>query len=121
MTKKTSFVAALVAAGAALLPLATPAIAGGPSPKKMMEMSASCAYVVAIAEGNNVSLNYPSSDWLSVVQILQDRTGLDGEKAIETAKAKYKKRARVMGADEAFQYMIKRAQDCDREMAVIQS
>lgn len=121
MTKKTTFIAALAAAGAALLPITSPAIAGGPSPKQMMEMSAGCAYVVAIAEGNDVSLNYPSSDWLSIVQALQDRTGLDGEKAIQTAKAKYKKRARVMGADEAFQYMLKRAQECDREMAVIQS
>ena len=31
------------------------------------------------------------------------------------------KRARVMGADEAYRYMLDRAKDCDREMAVIQS
>ena len=46
---------------------------------------------------------------------------LDGEKAVQTAKAKYNKRARVMGADEARNHMLKRARDCDREMAVIQS
>lgn len=106
---------------AALLVLAAPVIAGGPSPKKLMEWSAGCAYVVSIAEGNDVALNYGSQDWLAFVQILQDRTGLDGEKAILDAKAKYKKRARVMGADEAFRYMLGRAKDCDREMAVIQS
>ena len=80
-----------------------------------------CAYVVGVAEGSNVQLNYGSADWIGVVGILEQRTGLDGEKAINEARAKYKKRARVMGADEAYQYMLGRAQECDREMAVLQS
>ena len=61
------------------------------------------------------------ADWLGLVRIIEQRTGLDGEKAIQTAKAKFNKRARVMGADEARNHMLKRARDCDREMAVIQS
>lgn len=107
--------------GAALLAFAQPVIAKDASPKKLMEMSAGCAYVVSIAEGSDVTLNYGSVDWLSIIRILEQRTGLDGEKAIQTAKAKYNKRARVMGADEARNHMLNRALDCDREMAVIQS
>ena len=110
-----------LACATALMVAANPAGAKDPSPKKLMEMSAGCTYVVSVAEGSNVRLNYGSADWLGIVRILEQRTGLDGEKAIELAKAKYKKRARVMGADEAYSYMLNRARECDREMAVIQS
>ena len=107
--------------GAALLTLAGPAIAKDPSPKKLMSMSAGCAYVVAIAEGSNVDLNYGSAEWMGIVQLLEQRYGLDGDQAIQLAKAKYNKRARVMGADEARSHMLNRARECDREMAVILS
>ncbi len=110
-----------LACGTALLAFSQPVLAKDPSPKKLLEMSAGCAYVVSIAEGSEVNLNYGSADWLGLVRIIEQRTGLDGEKAIQTAKAKYNKRARVMGADEARNHMLKRARDCDREMAVIQS
>ncbi len=106
---------------AALLIGANPVSAKDPSMKKIMAMSAGCAYVTGVAEGSNVRLNYGSAAWLEIVGILEQKTGIDGENAIATAKAKYKKRARVMGADEAYQYMLSRAKDCDREMAVIQS
>ena len=106
---------------AALGLVANPASARDPGAKKLMQMAAGCAYVVGVAEGSNVQLNYGSADWIGVVGILEQRTGLDGEKAINEARAKYKKRARVMGADEAYQYMLGRAQECDREMAVLQS
>lgn len=110
-----------LACGTALLAFSQPVLAKDPSPKKLLEMSAGCAYVVSIAEGSEVNLNYGSADWLGLVRIIEQRTGLDGEKAIQTAKAKYNKRARVMGADEARNHMLKRARDCDREMAVIHS
>lgn len=119
MVSKTSI--SLLGAAAGLLVLAAPAVAKDPSPKKLMEMSASCVYVVSIAEGSKVNLNYGSADWLNIVRILEQRTGLDGEQSIELAKAKYNRRARVMGADEAYRYMLNRARECDREMAVIQS
>ncbi len=98
-----------------------PILAKSPSPKKLMEISAQCAYVTGIAEGNNVKLNYGSADWMNIIGLLEQKTGLDGEQSLNLAKAKYSKRASVMGADEAFNYMLGRAQDCDREMAVIQS
>ena len=110
-----------LACGTALLAFSQPVLAKDPSPKKLLEMSAGCAYVVSIAEGSDVSLNYGSAEWIGLVRIIEQRTGLDGEKAIQTAKAKYNKRARVMGADEARSHMLDRARECDREMAVIQS
>ncbi len=112
---------ATIAAAAAILLLAAPANAKDPSPKKLMQMAAGCAYVVSVAEGSNVQLNYGSGDWLGVVELLQERTGIDGEHALAEAKAKYNKRARVMGADEAYRHMLDRAKDCDREMAVLMS
>lgn len=105
----------------ALAMASAPASAKSPSPQKLMDISASCAYVVGIAEGNNVKLNYGSADWMNLIRLLEQKAGLDGEKSLSSAEAKYNKRARVMGADEAFKYMLARAQDCDREMAVIQS
>lgn len=107
--------------GTALLVFAHPAMAKDPSPKKVMEMAAGCAYVVAIAEDSNVELNYGSAEWMGIIRLLEERTGMDGERAIKLAKAKYNKRARIMGADEARSHMLNRARDCDREMAVIQS
>ena len=98
-----------------------PVMAKNPSPKKLMELSAQCAYVTGIAEGNNIKLNYGSAEWINIIRLLEQKTGLDGEQSLNLAKAKYGKRANVMGADEAFKYMLGRAQDCDREMAVIQS
>ncbi|WP_439469842.1 hypothetical protein [Blastomonas fulva] len=86
-----------------------------------MDIAASCAYIVGIAEGNNVKLNYGSADWMNVVRQLERVTGLDGEQSLKLAKAKYNKRARVMGADEALSHMKSRSKECDREMAVIQS
>ena len=105
----------------ACLVAAMSAPAASQSPKELMEISAGCAYVVGIAEGNNVPLNYGAADWMTIVQLIEERTDLDGDKALEKAKAKYEKRARVMGADEALNYMLERSRECDREMAVIQS
>jgi len=100
---------------------AVPLHAKDPSPQQLMDMAAGCAYIVGIAEGNNVKLNYGSADWMNVVRQLERVTGLDGEQSLKLAKAKYNKRARVMGADEALSHMKSRSKECDREMAVIQS
>jgi|TARA_B100002049_G_scaffold219451_1_gene187202 ethanolamine ammonia-lyase large subunit len=53
-----------LACGTALLAFSQPVLAKDPSPKKLLEMSAGCAYVVSIAEGSDVTLNYGSADWL---------------------------------------------------------
>ncbi|WP_017672041.1 hypothetical protein [Blastomonas sp. AAP53] len=113
-----------LAVGVAIVAIATPIVpisAKDPSPQKLMDMAAGCAYVVSIAEGNNVKLRYGSADWMNVIRQLERVTGLDGEQSLKLAKAKYNKRARVMGADEALSHMKSRSKDCDREMAVIQS
>ena len=107
-----------LACATTLMVVAHPADAKDPSPKDLMAMSAGCAYVVSVAEGSNAELNYGSGDWLGIVSLLEQKTGLDGEQALELAKAKYKRRARKMGADETYKYMLGRAKECDREMAV---
>ena len=65
-----------LACGTALLAFSQPVLAKDPSPKKLLEMSAGCAYVVSIAEGSDVTLNYGSADWLGLVRIIEQRTGL---------------------------------------------
>lgn len=100
---------------------AAPLLARDPSPQQLMEMAAGCAYIVGIAEGNNVQLTYGSADWMNVVRQIERVTGLDGEQSLKLARAKYDKRARVMGANEALAHMKSRSKECDREMAVIQS
>lgn len=100
---------------------AVPLHAKGPSPKKMMDMSTRCAYVVGIAEGNNVKVRYGSAEWLNIARILEQKFGVDSGQSLELAKKQYNKRARILGADAAFKHMLSTAKDCDREMAVIKS
>jgi len=92
-----------------------------PSPKKMMEMVADCAYVVGVAEGNGAKLNYTSADWLTIARLMEQKFGFNSDEAMKLARAKRERQARVMGADEAYQSMLRTAKSCDREMAVIQS
>lgn len=100
---------------------ALPLQAKGPSPKKMMDMSTRCAYVVGIAEGNNVKVRYGSAEWLNIARILEQKFGVDSGQSLELAKKQYNKRTRILGADAAFKHMLSTAKDCDREMAVIKS
>lgn len=103
--------------------LAAPASLGAkdPSPKKLMEMAADCAYVVGVAEGNGGKLNYTSADWLTIIRLMEQSYGFNSDEAIKLARAKRERQARVMGADEAYKSMLRTAKSCDREMAVIQS
>lgn len=112
---------AMCAMIAAITVPATPLMAKDPSPKKLMDMVASCTYVVGVAEGNNVKLRYSSADWVGVMRQFEQKTGLDSEPSLQLAKAKYNRRARVMGADEALAYMKSQSKQCDKEMAVIKS
>jgi len=103
--------------------IATPAAlaAKDPSPKKLLELSADCAYVVGVAEGNGVKLNYTSADWLTVARLIEQKAGFNSDEAMKLARAKRERQARTMGADAAYNSMLRTAQSCDREMAVIQS
>lgn len=92
-----------------------------PSPKKLMETSADCAYVVGVAESNGVELNYTAADWLAIARLVEQNFGFNSDEALKLARAKRERQARVMGAYEAYQSMLRSAKSCDREMAVIQS
>ena len=104
-----------------LMMSATPVSAKDPSPQQLLDMAVSCAYVVGIAEGNKVKMRYGAADWLDVVSRVEQMTGLDSDKSLNLAIAKYNRRARTMGADATLKYIKSSAQSCDREMAVIRS
>lgn len=103
--------------------LAIPAAlaAKDPGPKKLMELSADCAYVVGVAEGNGAKLKYTSADWMTITRLMEQNYGFNSDEAMQLARAKRERQARVMGADKAYKSMLRTAQSCDREMGVIKS
>lgn len=117
MRLSNTIVLGLIAAMAVPAALA----AKDPSPKKLMELSADCAYVVGVAEGNGAKLNYTSADWLTIIRLMEQSYGFNSDEAMKLARAKRERQARTMGADAAYKSMLRTAQSCDREMAVIQS
>lgn len=105
-----------VIATAVLLAMGSPLQARDASPEDVMKATGECVYVVNVAEGNGLTLNYSSEQWAQVIGMFAERYKLDAKKYVDKAKAKYRKRARVMGADEALQHMLGRARSCDREL-----
>lgn len=105
---------AFATASLALCP--TGAIAASKDDKKMMRLIAQCAYVVKIAEGNGVKLRNSSALWEQATANAAMQLKLDPAPFIEEAKAKYKKRERVMGSGDAVRNMIQRARDCDAQL-----
>lgn len=102
---------AAVAAG-----LVFPAAAKDPAPKDVARMMGDCTYVVNVAELNGVSLNHSSEDWGQWLIKYAEAHGLDAKKQVDAAKAKYRKRGRVLGADKALNDMIYNARECDRQV-----
>ncbi|KPF63427.1 hypothetical protein IP79_09475 [Porphyrobacter sp. AAP60] len=90
--------------------------AAGKEEQKIMQMVSECAYVVRIAEGNGVSLNNPSSTWDQAKAATAVKLQIDPARYDAEARAKYKKRERVMGAAETMQKVIQRARDCDAQL-----
>ena len=84
--------------------------------QKMMRLLAECVYVVRVAEGNGVKLNNPSSTWDQAMATISVKFGLDPSSYEAEARAKYKRRERVMGSGEALQKVIKIARDCDAQL-----
>ena len=108
-------IACLAAAAAA----AAPAGAREPSARKVAKMMGDCAYVVNVAEANGVQLNHTSDDWGKWLSRYAEANGFDAERQVETARAKYRKRSRVLGADKALSDMIANARKCDQQLEAI--
>lgn len=104
------------AAGAALLATPAAAIAAGKEEKKIMRQITECAYVINMAEQNGVNLKHGSVTWNDLASRSRQQLGLDATPYVAEARAKYTKRARVMGADEALRHMVKRARDCNAQL-----
>lgn len=108
------FVLLLTAASLLLAPSVT--IAQSKDEKKMLRMVAECTYVVNIAEQNGVRLRNSAGSWREIQSNVSQQLNVDVTKYVTEAKAKYDKRARVMGADEALRKIAQRAQDCDAQL-----
>lgn len=108
----------LFTAISASLCIAVPSVghAASKEDQKIMRMVSECAYVVRVAEGNGISLNNPSSLWDQAKAATGVKLKLDPAQYDAEARAKYKKRERVMGASEAMQKVIQRARDCDAQL-----
>lgn len=106
--------AALCVAIAAVL--AVPAAAKEPTPKEVAKMMGDCTYVVNVAESNGVRLSHKSEDWAQWLLDYAEANGLDAKKQVDAAKAKYRKRGKVLGADKALSDMIDNARECDKQL-----
>jgi len=106
------------AACAAVLALAAapPALAQSKQDKKMVKLVAECAYVTKMAEGNGAKLRNPAAMWEQALANVAMQMKIDPVPYINEARAKYKKRERVMGSGDAVRSMIKRAKDCDAQL-----
>lgn len=104
---------------AAAATAAAPAGAREPSARKVAKMMGDCAYVVDVAESNGVQLNYKSQDWGQWLTRYAEENGFDAEQQVEMAKAKYRKRSRVLGADKTLSDMIANARKCDQQLEAI--
>ncbi|MEM7689752.1 MAG: hypothetical protein AAF291_12090 [Pseudomonadota bacterium] len=112
MTRKLGLTLALVSL--ALSPTAVHA--ASKQDKKMMKLIAQCAYVVKMAEGNGVKLRNSAATWEQATANVAMQLKLDPVPYINEARAKYKKRERVMGSGDAVRSMIARAKECDAQL-----
>ncbi|MGI9377977.1 MAG: hypothetical protein ACR2PC_18115 [Tsuneonella suprasediminis] len=86
------------------------------SNEAVMKATGECVYVVHVAESNGARLNHSSEQWAQVIHMFAERYKLDAKSYVDKAKAKYRKRSKVMGADEALSHMMQRAKACDKEL-----
>lgn len=105
---------ALAVASLALSPVA--GSAASKQDQKIMRLLTQCAYVVKIAEGNGVKLRNSSAQWEQATANAAMQLKLDPKPYVEEARAKYKRRERVMGSGDAVRNMIQRARECDAQL-----
>lgn len=96
--------------------MAVPVAAKEPAPKEVARMMGDCTYVVNVAESNGVKLGHNSEDWAQWLVEYAEAHGFDAKKQVDAAKAKYRKRGRVLGADKALSDMIYNARECDKQL-----
>lgn len=97
--------------------LSLPAAAKGPTPQEVAKMMGDCVYVVNVAELNGVTLEHSSEQWAEWLISYAEANGIDAKKQVDAAKAKYRKRGKVLGADKALSDMIYNARECDKQVA----
>lgn len=88
-----------------------------PTPKEVAAMMGDCVYVVNVAESNGVTLGHSSEQWGQWLINYANANGIDAKKQVDAAKARYRKRGKVLGADKALNDMIYNARKCEKEVA----
>lgn len=94
----------------------TPSLAKQASPDQIMQATGECVYIVNVAESNGSRLNHSSEKWAELLLTFSERYKLDAKKYVDKAKAKYRKRAKVLGADKALSDMLHTARTCDKQL-----
>ncbi|NCP13033.1 MAG: hypothetical protein GW858_02580 [Sphingomonadales bacterium] len=84
--------------------------------QKNLRGLAECAYLVRIAEGNGVQLKTNSSMWDQAKANLAFQAQLDAARADEEARAKFKRRERVLGSEKVMQEIIRGARNCESQI-----
>lgn len=84
--------------------------------KKNLRLLAECAYAVRIAEGNGIRLKGQASMWDQVKANFAVQTQLDLATADAEARAKFKRRERIMGSEDTMRELIRIARDCDAQV-----
>jgi len=85
------------------------------SEEDLVRIASECAYVITEV-GADVGTRSTGQDWLSVLNNLSQKTGIDPIPHIDAAKAKYRRSERKMGADYTFKRMKERARNCDEQI-----
>ena len=88
-----------------------------PTPKEVAAMMGDCVYVVNVAESNGVALGHSSEQWGEWLIAYAKANNIDAKKQVDSAKARYRKRGKVLGADKALSDMIFNARKCEKEVA----
>lgn len=103
-------------AAALCLASVTPLHAASKEEQKMMKLFAECAYVMKVAEGAGAKLRNSAAVFEQAKAGYAVKWQMDPANADAEARAKYKKRERVMGAQEAMKKLISRARECDAQL-----
>ncbi|MEL7738535.1 hypothetical protein AAG614_09150 [Citromicrobium bathyomarinum] len=106
---------ATLAAMSATIP--APAAARDHTPQEIARIMADCAHVVEVAESSGAGFTHSSGDWKKWLVDYSRAHDVSATRQIDLVQARYRKRARVLGGDEAQKDMLRRARWCDKRLA----
>ena len=105
---------ATLAAMSATIP--APAAARDHTPQEIARIMADCAHVVEVAETSGAAFAHSSGDWKKWLVDYSRAQGVSATRQIDLVQARYRKHARVLGADAALKDMLRKARVCDTRL-----